>query len=159
MGHRLIKGLIAAGLAAAALAAGCGDDDNDDRAAAPSKSEYIASSNALCERTQAKAGEAFERIIGKGRPSAAEAQRFVAEGVVPSIRENVAGREALTAPAGDEAEVEAIIAAGRETLAGFERVAADRSRSVALMRGQLPDPATEFDSLSRAYGIERCGGD
>ena len=159
MGDRLLKGLFAVGLASAAIVTGCGDDDSDDRAKAPSKSEYIASSNALCKRTGAKAGEAFERIIGKGRPSAAEAQRFLAEGAVPAIRENVNGRAALTAPAGDEAEVEAIIAAGRETLAGFERAAADRSRSVALMRGVLRDPATEFDSLSREYGIEGCGGD
>jgi hypothetical protein len=151
---RLIAALAAAG---AIAAAGCGGDDDD--AEAPSKAEYVASSNASCDRTQGEAGEAFERIVGKGRPSAAQAQRFLAEGVVPAIRENVTEREALTAPAGDEAEIEAMITAGKDALAEFERAAADRSAAVALMSGKTPDPAIEFDSLSKEYGIDRCGGD
>jgi hypothetical protein len=158
------KLLLAAGLAAGLIAAGCGGDDSDEEATAKNEeaitqSEYIASSNAICERTQSQTDEPYQRIVGEGRPTPAEAQRFLAEAVLPAMRENVSGREALTAPAGDETEVEAMIAAGKQAIAGFEQVAADRSKTVALFRGELRDPATEYDSLSRAYGIDSCGGD
>jgi len=153
------KRLIAAVLAVGALtAAGCGGDDDDEGAEEPSKSEYIASSNALCKESEAVAAEGFERIIGSGRPSPAEAQRVLREAVIPAIRRNVGEREALVPPEGDEAEVEAIISAGNEAVAGFEEVAADRRQVEALFRGELRDPATEFDSLSREYGIEQCAG-
>jgi hypothetical protein len=149
------KMLLAAGLAAGLLAAGCGDDDGED---APTRSEYIASSNALCKESEATAEEAFGRIIGGDRPTPVKAQRFLKEGVIPAIRRNVAEREALTPPDGDEAEVEAMISAGEQAIAGLEQVAADREQVEALFRGKLRDPATEFDSLSGEYGIDQCSG-
>jgi hypothetical protein len=157
MQYRPLGGFLLAGVTAALIAAGCGDDDQE--ASTPSKSEYIADSNAICKETQAQVDPIYKRILGEGKPTAAKAQRFLDVGVVPAIRENVTRRDALTPPSGDEEEVEAIIAAGKEALAGFEDAVADRSRAVALMRGEVPDPATEFDSLSKAYGIEGCGGD
>jgi hypothetical protein len=65
----------------------------------------------------------------------------------------------LSAPKGDERKIEAIFAAGDKAVAGFEHVAADRSRVEALFRGRSRDPATEFDALSRRYGITKCAGD
>jgi hypothetical protein len=151
----IVSVLLGATLAAGAIGAGCGDDDEVE--STPTKSEYIADSNALCRQTEAKAAEAFERISG-GRPTPATAQRVLSEAIVPAVRENVSKREELAAPDGDEAEVEAMIAAGKEALSGFEEAAADRSQAVALMRGESEDPATEFDTLSREYGIEECSG-
>lgn len=43
-----------------------------------------------CARHERHAGEAFGRIIGRGRPTAAEAQRFLFEAVVPALRSRVA---------------------------------------------------------------------
>jgi hypothetical protein len=142
-----------------ALSAGltaCGGDDEGDRGI--SKREYIARANASCVKHEKVAGEAFPRIIGSGRPTPAKAQRFLAEAVVPAIRDGTAERAKLPAPEGDEAEIEAINAAARKAVRGFERIAADRSRSYALMLGKAPDPATEVDALNRRYGIEKCGG-
>jgi hypothetical protein len=157
MTGRATRTLVVAALAAGLVAAGCGDDDSDEEAV--TQNEYIAGSNAICERTQSQVDEPYQRIIGEGRPTPTEAQRFLADAVLPAMRENVSEREALTGPAGDEAEIEAMIAAGREAIAGFEQVAANRSKTVALFRGELRDPATEYDSRSRAYGIDGCGGD
>jgi hypothetical protein len=154
---RSIQGPLSVALAAGAIAAGCGGDEAGD-ANGSERSEYIAGSNAICADTEAKAEAAFGRIIGAGRPTPAEAQRFLHEALVPAVRENVARRAVLAAPDGDEDEVEAMIAAGRRAVAGFERLAADRSRAAALFRGAAADPATEFDSRSRAYGIEECSG-
>ena len=148
--------LLPVGLAAVALAAGCGGDDNDEQGL--SKQDYIAKANASCARHEKAAGEAFGRIIGEGRPTAAEAQRFLSEAVVPAVRDGVAERAKLPAPDGDEAEIRAINAAARKAVTGFERIAADRSQSLRLMNGRLDDPATEVDALNRRYGVDKCGG-
>lgn len=148
---------------AAVPVTGCGDDDDDERI---SKQEYITRSNALCEQTSAKAEAAFERMVGQDHPAPGEeqaflakTQRFYVEAAVPAIRQNVVSRRALPAPAGDEREVEAIIAAGEEALDQFDRIAEDRAQLKALFTGELRDPATRFDALSRRYGIDKCGGD
>ena len=150
-------------LALTAVSAGCGDDDDEGI----SREEYIARSGAICERTGQQAGVQFERIVGEeGRPPPGEeeryianAQRFLEEAAIPIIRSNIEQRRELPTPEGDEEQIEAIFAAGERALDGFERVAADRSRVRALFEGQIPDPATEFDALSRRYGIQKCGGD
>jgi hypothetical protein len=151
------KSIALIALAAAALiAAGCGDDDESD---ALTKQQYIAKAGASCEKSGKQAGEAFERIIGDRQPTPELAQRFVAEGVVPPFRSGLEEREALAAPEGDEDQIEAINAAGREALAGFEEIAGDQASSASLMRGQIPDPATKVDALNRRYGVQKCGGD
>ena len=151
------------GVAVAVFATACGGDNGGE---ALSKSEYIARSNAICDRTAKKAEVQFKSIVGAERPRRGEeqryvtnAQRFLRSGAIPIIRENLDDRRALAAPEGDEPEIEAILAAGEEAIAGFERIAADKSRVEALFRGQTRDPATEFDARSRRYGIESCGGD
>lgn len=149
-------------LVTTAFVAGCGDDGGETL----SRNEYIVRSNAICERTAKKAEVQFENIVGSERPKRGEeqryvsnAQRFLRDAAIPIIRENLDERRALEAPKGDEQEIGAIIAAGEKAIAGFERIAADRSRVEALFRGRTPDPAIEFDARSRRYGIENCGGD
>ena len=150
-------------LTLASVAAGCGDDEDEGI----SRAEYIERSGAICERTGEQAGEQFERIVGEeGPPPPGEeerfltnAQRFLKEGAIPNIRQNIDERRELPTPEGDEEKIEAIIAAGEEALVGFERVAANRSQVRGLFEGKIPDPATEFDALSRRYGIDKCGGD
>jgi hypothetical protein len=143
--------------------AGCGGDGGGGI----SKQQYIARSNAICERTKQQADAQFKAIVGEEGPPKpgqeqlfiTKAQRFLREAAIPSIRENVAERRKLESPQGDEAKTKAIIAAGDRALAGFERVAADRAQVRGLFEGKLPDPAKEFDALSRSYGIDKCGGD
>ena len=152
-----------AALSAALLLAACGDSAGKTM----SKAEYVARSGATCERTGQKAGEQFTRIVGKaGRPAPeeeqrylAKAQRFLKEAAIPIIRENIAERRKLPAPEGDEKQIKAILAAGERAVDGFERIAADKSLVRQLFEEKIPDPATEFDALSRRYGINKCGGD
>jgi hypothetical protein len=141
----------------------CGGGNDDKQL---SKREYIARSNAICQRTSKESGVQFKRIVGAERPKRGEeqryvsnAQRFLKQAAIPIIGENLADRRALGAPEGDEKQIAAIMAAGERAIAGFERIASDRSRVEALFRGRLADPATEFDALSRRYGIDHCGGD
>ena len=153
-------GAVAGGLVALALAAGvaaCGDDEGDKEGL--SKGDYIARSGAICTSSGKQAGDDYERIVEKGPKTAHTAQRFLSESVVPLFRRGLAKRDRLPAPEGDEQEIEAMMASGKKALAGFERAAAKPSDSLALMRGQVPDPAKGFDARSRRYGIAKCGGD
>jgi hypothetical protein len=154
---------ISVAVVASLFAVACGGDNDSE---ALSKNEYIARSNAICQRTAKKAEVQFKRIVGAQRPKRGEEQRYLTNAhrflkvaAIPIIRENLEDRRALVAPKGDKEEIDAILAAGEEAIAGFERIAADRSRVEALFRGKLRDPATEFDARSKSYGIEHCAGD
>jgi hypothetical protein len=159
--------ILPVGLAAIALVAGCGDDDNDKDRDGLSKSDYIARSGAICESTGQKAGVQFDRIVGSEGPPPpgqerrylVKAQRFLSDAAIPIIRENIERRRELPAPAGDEGEIEAIFAAGEKALVGFQDVASDPVKTRALFEGKLADPAKQFDALSQKYGIDKCGGD
>lgn len=150
-------------LTLASVTAGCGDNEDEGI----SREEYIARSGAICERTGQQAAEQFERIVGEeGPPPPGEeerfitrAQRFLKEGAIPAIRQNIDERRELPSPEGDEEQVGAIIAEGERALVGFEQVAANRGQVRGLFEGKIPDPATRFDALSRRYGIDKCGGD
>jgi hypothetical protein len=149
--------LVPAGLVAVALAAGCGGGDNDKPAL--SKEDYIAKSGAVCTANSKKADAAFKRIVQGAPRTPAIAQRFVSEAVVPIFSDAVSRRAKLPAPAGDEKEIAALNRAGKQALAEFEQIAAKRSRSAALMMGQISDPAKDYDARSRRYGVAKCGGD
>jgi hypothetical protein len=147
--------LLPVGLAAVALAAGCGGGDKQGL----SKQDFITRSGAICIANGKKAGVAFKRIV-KGAPrTPATAQRFVKQAVVPIFSDSVSRRANLTAPDGDEKDIAALNRAGEQALAEFEEISAKSSRSFDLMRGKIPDPAKDYDARSRRYGIAKCGGD
>jgi hypothetical protein len=136
-------------------AVGCSDDDSNEssaRAKTISKQQYIARSNAVCERIGS-------RIPRQERAFLVTTQRFLQQAAIPAIRENVERRRALPTPDGEEQAIDAIIAAGQRALAGFEQIGADRAKLRALFEGEIPDPARRSDALSRSYGIDKCGGD
>lgn len=149
--------LVAAMVGAVFVALGCGDDDGGAEGSGPSKEQYIAAANEICVESRNEAEAVFEEAGFSGRPTPAEAQRAL-KGLLPVMQESFGGRAALDAPEGEEAAIEAIDAAGEEAVAEFERIAADRKESAALMSGQTPDPAIEVDRLSGEYGIDECAG-
>jgi hypothetical protein len=150
-------------------AVGCSDDDSNEssaRAETISRQQYIARSNAVCERTGQKADAAFNRMVGQQsriprqeRAFLVKTQRLFQQAAIPAIRGNVERRRALPTPDGEEQAIDAIMVAGQRALAGFEQIGADRAKLRALFEGDIPDPARRFDALSRSYGIDKCGGD
>jgi hypothetical protein len=150
-------GTLAAALALAASLTACGNDE--DRKAALSKNDYIARSAAICIENGKKAEMAYAELVEGAPRTAATAQRFLKEAVVPLIEDSVSKRARLAAPKGDEKEIAALRAAGERALARFKWAARQPTRSLALMRGTIKDPATEYDARSRRYGIAKCGGD
>ena len=149
--------LVAVTVGAAGIAAGCGDDDGGAGESGSSKARYIAAANEICVESRSEAEAVFQEVGFSGRPTPAAAQRAL-KGLLPVMRKSFGGRAALDPPEGEEEAIEAIDAAGEEAVGEFERIAADRSESAALMSGQTPDPATEVDRLSGEYGLDECAG-
>jgi hypothetical protein len=150
---------VAFAAAVASSAAGCQDGaEPADQPQALSKAAYIERANASCVERERASGAGFERIVGSDTPTPSESQRFLAQAVLPALKAGVKERAQLPAPEGDAEEIEAINEAAKQMVSGFERIASSKAQAHALMLGQIPDPATEADTLNRRYGIDECGG-
>jgi hypothetical protein len=90
---QLVKCIVVAAIGGAVIAAGCGSDGSGSASAkGNTKSQYIARSNALCERTGHQAELTFERMVGRDHPVRGRerefmvtAQRFFAGGLQASV--------------------------------------------------------------------------
>ena len=143
---------------AIAVALGLTACDNDSGEDAISKSEFVSRSNAICAANAEKADAIFASVL-EGAPQTPENAQAFLERLVPVFQSGVEDRGAIPAPDGDEETVDAINAAGEEATAGFEEAAQTAQASAALMTGETPDPAVEYDQLSQDYGIDGCAGD
>jgi hypothetical protein len=150
--------LLPTGLAAIALAAGCGGDDGESGL---SKSEFIAQAGAICERNKARADRAFKREFADletRKPTLAESQRLLAT-LLPIIRDSGEGIAALEPPEGDEERIETYLTAYRRAAVEMEGIANNPNQTRALMTGKLEDPFVKPDGMAGGYGIEKCSGD
>jgi hypothetical protein len=150
--------LLPAGLVAVALAAGCGDNDDENTL---SKREFVAHAGAICERNKARAGRVFKREfadLGDRQPTAAESQRLLAT-MLPIIRDSGEGIARLEPPEGDEERIETYLTAYERAAVEMERIAKDPKRTRALMTGKLEDPFVKPDGMAGEYGIKKCSGD
>ena len=149
------------GLASIALLlfAGCGEGDRETiteplPAPALTKPEFIVEADRIC-----RSGDSQIEAVGDDlyfdaprgqRPKPAEVRRFALNIVVPRIESEIAAIEALGAPPGDEAEVEAILDA---TAAGVREIRADPE---GLADGP-PDGLRRAGDLAGRYGSRECG--
>jgi hypothetical protein len=115
------------------------------------KVEFLAEADRICGSTNARVEAAADGLLATAdRPPPAEVRRIVRRVVVPALEVEVRAIRALGAPAGDGAEVEAILAATEE---GIAQIEAD---PVAVLDG--PPPALRrAGRLARAYGSQECG--
>jgi hypothetical protein len=111
---------------------------------------FLAEADRICHSTNARIEAAADGLVtGRHEPPPAQVRRVVLRIVVPTLRSEVEAIRALGAPAGDEAEVKAILAA---TDRGIRQVEAD---PVGVLDG--PPPALrEAGRLAQAYGSAEC---
>ena len=110
---RLLAALGAA-ILAAAIVAGCGSSSNNSSSATPAaltKQEFLKKGNAICKKgnKQIKAGAKKQFPKSGGKPSQAQLTRFVQGTIITSVQSQIDAVKALGAPAGDEAQVNAIV--------------------------------------------------
>jgi hypothetical protein len=158
--------LVAGALAVGLVVAGCGSSSSSSTSTgasgasgatgasgAPlSKSEFVSQANAVCKQGNAEINKAGQSQFGSGqKPSQADQEKFATDTAIPNIQSQIDGIKALTPPAGDEDQVNAIIAAAQSDL---DKAKADPS----VLTDQGPsDPFADANKLANAYGLTVCG--
>jgi hypothetical protein len=140
---------LAAGVAL--VAAGCGDEEESTATGASgapsSRAEFIAEADAICRRylneLDRAAAEAF-----RGRTSAKEIERYISDEFAPATEDELAEIRALTPPAGDEEEVDAILDAAENA------VDAVGDNPSLFSTGS---PFAKANRLASEYGLRVCG--
>lgn len=137
----------------AAFAAGCGGDD-DSTASADERADFIAQGDQICAETGERINEAVKERFGEGG-GAGDQQviKLYKEVTIPQLEKTFEQLEDLTPPAGDEDEIDEILAAADEALSE----ANDDPKNLAKPIGQ-GNPFEETNQLLQDYGFEVCGG-
>jgi len=146
---------LAWGVACALAFAACGDDSGDSFspvvAEPTTKAEFLREADEICFASEAQIEAAADDIFaGNGKVDPAEVKRVARGIVVPALEAEVAAIGALEFPAGDEARIQAILAA---TEAGIDQVDADPA---GLLDGP-PRSLRKAQRLAAAYGSRQCG--
>jgi len=138
------------GLIAGVILAGCGGGGSSSTIAL-SKSDFVAQGNAICAKGDKETEAAAKKVFSQP-PSKATVEKFVTDTVVPNIQGQIDAIGALSPPAGDEDQVQAIVDAAQSAL---DKAKADPS--LLTEQGSGSDPFAEADKLADDYGLDACG--
>jgi len=142
---------------AAVVIAGCGGGSSSttgDSGTALSKSEFLAKGNAICAKGNQEINAAAKKVFTQSAaPSQADQEKFATDTLIPNIQQQIDGIEALTPPAGDEDQVNAITDAAQSAL--------DKAKQdpTTLTDQGGSDPFAQANKLADAYGLTKCGSD
>lgn len=149
-------------------AAGCGQSsdggdghtdggDGQTRVAATSapaplsKAQFIARGDAICEKMDKTQNAALNAYAGKhGNGTKATQEAMVRAAGLPPIKAEIEELDALGAPKGNEAEIQAIIVGAEEAIKEAE---ADPESINEIGPG---NPFNEVDKLAAKYGFKSC---
>ena len=172
MSKRLII-MLAGVMAMAIVAAGCGSSSSSDSTSAGSsdttastgadttvttpalsKAALIKQGDAICtkgnESIETEANEfAKENNVNTKKPTKAQKEEVITEVVAPNVHRQGEEIAELGAPSGDEAEVEAIVAAVEG--------AADELEENPTLLFEGTNPLAKASKLAGSYGFKVCG--
>jgi len=149
-----------AAFAVLALVAGCGGGSDstgtETTTSSLTKSEFLKQGNAICARGNTEIEDGFEEFgkehnfSKKHEPTQAELEEAAETVLIPSIRQELDDIRALGAPQGEEAEIEAILAAAEKALKKGEE-------DPGAMIEEGEGPFAEANKLAREFGLVKCG--
>lgn len=158
-----LGGLLAIGLIAGVMVAGCGDDDSTEASdsstvtvatASITRPEFTNSANAICSKAR---GEIASKVIaaegqgGGGNQSAAAAYTNTAKvALLPTFQSEVDQIAKLGAPEAEKESVEAMLTAEQEAL---DRLKADES--IASIN-EIAKEFTETNKLMKNFDLTSC---
>jgi hypothetical protein len=143
--------LLVLALATGLIATGCGGDDDDDDGGddAPTKEEFVADANQVCEEGNTELDAAAEQVFGKDRPTAEDEGTFITETLVPNVQGQIDEIRDLGAPEGDEDEINGILEDAEAALSDLE----------ANPTFEGGDPFADVNRRLADYGLTTCAGD
>jgi hypothetical protein len=155
---------------AAGVAAGCGGDDDKGTAtttggatttgasvggAPPTKAEFIATADGICQATNARIAAAATKLRESATKSGTipvpQVTKFLTQTSLPAYDEQLDKLNALVAPKGDEQVVDGYVAA----LAGAIDTA--KADPVKYSKNDAPDPFDDANARAQQYGMKVCG--
>lgn len=144
---------VAVGLAAVLAVAGCGGGESSSAAQTlPTKAEFVQKAQRICTAAGRKL-EAAGAAYFTTNPGGTE-KKFIETKVKPIIQNDLIAKiDALPAPSGDEAKINAILDALRQ---GLTTLSAD-PESIKAASGSAKDPFRKAGEAAKAYGL-RCAG-
>jgi hypothetical protein len=141
---------IAAVLAVALVAAGCGGDSTSSTTSVPalSKGDFVAQANAICVKGN-KATDSAGATLGNS-PSQAQMSDVVTSTIVPAIQDQIDAIKALGPPSGDETTVSSMLALAQTDV--------DKLKGNPAL---LTDPTlfADFGKVAHPYGLTSCAPD
>jgi hypothetical protein len=145
--------LIAVGFAAALVVAGCGGGKSTSAAQTlPTKAEFVRKAQRICTAAGRKleaAGATYFTANAGGTE-----KKFIETKVRPVIEKDLIAKiDALPAPSGDEAKINAVLDALRQGLTTLRA----NPKSIKAPTGSAKDPFRKAGEVAKAYGL-RCGG-
>jgi hypothetical protein len=151
--------LLAAVLAIALVAAGCGSSSDTTGSTEPTessltKTEFLKKGNAICAAGNKEIEEGFESFAHENnlsqnqKPSDAEFEEISETVLAPAVSGQIEGLRALGAPEGDEGELDELLSNVEGTLEEVEENPA--------MLGEK-DPFAAVNKEAQAYGLTACG--
>jgi hypothetical protein len=145
--------LFAALLATGLIAAGCGDDEdeNGDGGEALTEQEFVAQADRICTEGDAEIEAQEQQLFGKAEPTQAEIEQFVTEIFVPGVQSQVDEIRELEAPEEIEGQVTEFVDSAE---AGLDEV--EQDPSVFGEGPQGADPFAETRQLASDLGLRRC---
>jgi hypothetical protein len=142
--------LVAVGILAVLVAAGCGG--GDDETTALTKSQFISQGNALCKEKEQERLNEINKKVAALKPnetfSDAKQTKMVETIIIPNYEELISEMEELGAPEGDEAQIEKITAAMKDTQKKLEEDPEEAIFSVQMFE--------KPNKLLEAYGLKSC---
>lgn len=145
-------GLLAV-VALGGVAAACGNDSGES---ALSKPDYLRKANAICvELNRERERVAAKHFPSTEEPPTVEQLQAFAEEFSATNRDKIGELRALSAPEGDETEVDAIYDAADRVSEGLTRVATDEDLALETLEGDVPG-AEQADRLAAEYGLTKC---
>jgi hypothetical protein len=161
----ILTALLCAAIALAVAGCGGGDDSSSTTVSsttavgatgasggAPlSTDEFITQADAICTSSNDEVDAQAQQVFGGQQPTDAQLAQFINDTLIPSLEDEINGIDALTPPAGDEDQVQAIIDAVNTAL---DKVKANPQLVAASANN---GPFAEADQLAKAYGLKVCG--
>ena len=147
-----IFALIAATMAIALVAAGCGDSDDDTTTASITKAEFLKQGNAICKAGNDEIDSEFEKFAEENNlsedeePTQAQFEEAAEDFLLPSVSRQVEEVRALGVPEGEEDAVNAFLDSAE---AEVEAIEADPS----LLEG---DAFEDVNKEADAIGLSAC---
>ena len=130
------------------VVAGCGDDDDEPAADAPTKEEFVAEADKICADADEALAEVALEQYPEGPPTGEDAVAFAEDVFIPNLQGQHDDLAALTPPEGEEDAFADLL---EQLQTGIDEIAGD------------PESFVETDALEDAsvaasdFGLRSCG--